>query len=72
MALKVESLDRVSWQADRNRWQNMLAGKNAQTNYEKSIMRQLTDNNEFRDFAENVLLKINELQVVAGAEECKQ
>ena len=66
-ALKVEVMDRVSWQADRNRRQTLLARKSATNNYGRSIQRQLTDNNEARDFGENILLRINEIQVVAEA-----
>ena len=69
--LKIEETDRTSWQADRNRRQNHLAGKSSNDNYERSILRQLTDNNEHRDFAENILLRIIELDVVQDAGENK-
>ena len=66
-ALKVEAMDRVSWLVDRNRHQTLLTGKSATNDYKRSIQCQLTDNNEAKDFGENILLRINEIQVVAEA-----
>ena len=68
-ALKVEDMDQVSWQVERNRRQTYLAGKSIVNNYEHSIQRQLTENNEHRDFGENILLWVNELEIDADAGE---
>ena len=65
-ALPVEALDRTSWQADRNKRQARIAGKTASTYHEKGLLRQYSENNEVRDFAENILLRLNELEVAAG------
>jgi hypothetical protein len=65
-ALAVEAMDRTSWQADRNRRQARISGKSANNNHEKSLLRQYSDNNELRDYGENILLRVKELEVVAG------
>ena len=70
-ALKVEEMDEGSWINDKGRRVSQLAALPVITPGDKSMFRQLQENNSARDALEELLLRINTVNVEAGTEKTK-
>ena len=70
-SLPVEKLDLESWKLDSNRRAAKMAALPSVTPQDKGMLRQMQDNNIARDYLEETLLVLNDIEVVGGTDGVK-